>query len=110
MRGCARRSREVPMAGTELHVDVDDEQVAFFDEHGYLVCERVTTDEELGWLRDRYDEFEAGRRTGFPDALFDVARPYGSLEEPDLGQLLWPERRVEGVHDTLMWRNSRRIA
>jgi ectoine hydroxylase-related dioxygenase (phytanoyl-CoA dioxygenase family) len=93
-----------------LLVDVDEEQVAFFAEHGYLVLDRITTDEELDWLRATYDAFAAQRRTGFPDAVFDVAKPYGSLDEPDLGQLLFPERRVTGVQDTLMWRNSKRVA
>ncbi len=104
-------SRDPSPAGTgELVVGVTDEQVARFDADGYLVLDRITTDAELTWLRARYDEFAAARRTGFPDALFDVARPYGSLAEPDLGQLLFPERRIDGVFDTMMWQNSKRIA
>jgi ectoine hydroxylase-related dioxygenase (phytanoyl-CoA dioxygenase family) len=93
-----------------MPIDVDDAQVAFFAEHGYLVLDRITTDDELAWLRARYDEFAAQRRTGFPDAVFDVGRPYGSLEEPDLGQLLFPERRTAGVEDTMMWQNARHVA
>ncbi len=52
----------------------------------------------------------SGPRSGFPDQLFDVARPYGSTEEPELGQLLFPEQRMAGVRDTAMYRNGRRIA
>ena len=44
--------------------------------------------------------FEAQPRSGFPDRLFDVARPYGSVGEPELGQLLFPERRMPGVEQT----------
>ena len=83
---------------------------AFFHEFGYLEIERMTTDEEVEWMRTAYDAFEAAPRTGFPDQLFDVARPYGSTEEPELGQLLFPERRVTGIADTAMYRNGRRVA
>jgi ectoine hydroxylase-related dioxygenase (phytanoyl-CoA dioxygenase family) len=93
-----------------LVADVDDEQVAWFAEHGYLVVDRVAPDDELDWLRARYDEFAAQRRTGFPDAVFDVGRPYGSTDDPDLGQLLFPERRIAGVQATRMWRTAHRIA
>jgi ectoine hydroxylase-related dioxygenase (phytanoyl-CoA dioxygenase family) len=99
-----------PPPAADFDVDVTDEHVAFFREHGYLAIERITTDEEVEWLRAAYDAFEASPRTGFPDQLFDVARPYGSTEEPDLGQLLFPERRIAGVPDTAMSRNGRRIA
>ena len=27
--------------------EIDDDQVAFFAEHGYLVLDRITTDEEI---------------------------------------------------------------
>ena len=49
-----------------MPIDVDDAQVAFFAEHGYLVLDRITTDDELAWLRARYDEFAAQRRTLTP--------------------------------------------
>ncbi|MET1003817.1 MAG: phytanoyl-CoA dioxygenase family protein [Acidimicrobiia bacterium] len=93
-----------------FEVDATDEQVAFFRENGFLAVDRITTDEELEWLRAQYDAFEAAPRSGFPDQLFDVARPYGSTEEPELGQLLFPERRMQGLEDTAMYRNARRIS
>ena len=93
-----------------FEVDATDEQVAFFRENGFLAVDRITTDEELEWLRAQYEAFEAAPRSGFPDQLFDVARPYGSTEEPELGQLLVPERRMQGLEDTAMYRNARRIS
>jgi ectoine hydroxylase-related dioxygenase (phytanoyl-CoA dioxygenase family) len=99
-----------PPPVTDFAVDVTDAQVAFFHEFGYLEIERMTTDEEVDWMRTAYDAFEAAPRSGFPDHLFDVARPYGSTEEPELGQLLFPERRVTGIADTAMYRNGRRVA
>jgi len=99
-----------PPPPTDFEVDVTDDQVAFFAENGHLSIDRITTDEEVEWLRAAYDEFESMPRSGFPDTVFDVARPYGTVEEPDLGQLLFPERRMTGLHDTAMWRNGKRIA
>ena len=99
-----------PPPPTDYDVDITDEQVAFFAENGHVTIDRITTDEELEWFRAAYDEFEAMPRSGYPDTVFDVGRPYGTTEEPDLGQLLFPERRVEGVHDTALWRNGRRMA
>jgi hypothetical protein len=99
-----------PPPTTDFVVDVTEDDVAFFDEHGHLTVERITTDEEIDWFRAAYDEFEAMPRSGFPDTVFDVGRPYGSTAEPDLGQLLFPERRMKGVDGTAMYRNSRRIA
>ena len=83
---------------------------AFFAEHGTSCSIGSPPTRSSTGSAPRTTTFAAQRRTGFPDAVFDVARPYGSLDEPDLGQLLFPERRVAGVHDTLMWRNSMRVA
>jgi ectoine hydroxylase-related dioxygenase (phytanoyl-CoA dioxygenase family) len=99
-----------PPPATDFEVDVSDDQVEFFREHGYLAIDRMTTDEEVEWLRRAYDEFEAAPRTGFPDQWFDLARPYGTTDAPELGQLLLPERRMSGFRDTALYRNGRRIA
>ena len=99
-----------PPPPSDFDVDVTEEQIAFFHENGHLTVDRITTDDELEWFRAAYDEFEAMPRSGFPDTVFDVGRPYGTTEEPDLGQLLFPERLIKGVHDTALWRNGRQIA
>ena len=59
------------------------------------MLDRITTDEELEWLRATYDDVRRSSAVpASPTRVFDVARPYGSLDEPDLGQLLFPERRI----------------
>ena len=45
-----------------------------------------------------------------PTRCSTLPDPTGRTEEPDLGQLLFPERRIEGLHETAMCRNGRRIA
>ena len=78
-----------PRPSTAFEVEVTDEQVAFFRENGFLGIERITTDEEVAWLGEVFDELYL-QRTGLLDGVFDLARPYGSDGEPDLGQLLFP--------------------
>lgn len=104
-----------PLPEAPLHVDVDDDQVAFFREHGYLHVEQLITAEELDWLRVTYDEiFTARAGSGFPGGAFDVTRPYG--EDADLAggqrftQVLGPELSVPDLRRTLYVRNGRRIA
>jgi len=99
-----------PPPKTDFVVDAGPRELAFFAAHGYLVFDRVTTDEELEWLREVYDALTALPRTGFPDMFFDPSRPYGTKEFPDLGQLIRPERFVPRVVETAMWRNAKRIA
>jgi hypothetical protein len=43
--------------------DLTDAQRAFFAERGYLVVDRITTADEIEWLRGRYDDVFA-RRVG----------------------------------------------
>jgi ectoine hydroxylase-related dioxygenase (phytanoyl-CoA dioxygenase family) len=93
----------------DLVVDVTDEQVAAFHERGFLAIEQITVEEELDWLRQAFDTLFA-RRTGFTDGVFDLTRPYGADGEPQLGQLLRPERLLPEVRETAMWRNARAVA
>ncbi len=96
--------------GPEFAVTISDQEVTFYRDNGYLKIERITTDEELEWLRDVYAKLLALPTTGHLDSVFDLARPYGTTGEPILGQLLMPEARVPSVHKTQFYRNARRIS
>jgi ectoine hydroxylase-related dioxygenase (phytanoyl-CoA dioxygenase family) len=93
-------------ATDEIQVEVTDEDVAFFDEHGWFAVERITTDDEVAWLRSLFDELFA------PDskACFDVMRPAGSDGPPIFPQTIMPELRHPELRDTLYVRNARRVA
>lgn len=95
---------------SDLQVDIGPEELEFYATHGYLACECMTTPDELEWLVEVYDTLINQPRSGLLDTVFDVARPYGSLEPPKLGQLLFPERLVPAIRETSMWRNARRVA
>jgi hypothetical protein len=95
---------------TDFVVDICGDETAFFAKNGYLAIPRMTTDDELEWLRGVYDALIGQPRSGFPDKVFDVTRPYGYDDAPRLGQLLFPERFVPQIRQTSMWRNAKRIA
>ena len=99
-----------PPPQTRFDVDVSGRDVAFFAENGYLAVDQVTTEEELEWLSTVYDELRGRPASGYLDAVFDLTRPYGTTDSPNLGQLLFPERLVPAIRDTAMWKNARRIA
>lgn len=99
-----------PLPSKDLEVDIDEAGAVFYAENGYLAVDRVTTDEELEWLREVYDMLLAMKPTGMLDGIFDLARPYGTTDTPLLGQLLIPERYVPQIKETVMWKNAHRIA
>jgi Phytanoyl-CoA dioxygenase (PhyH) len=92
-----------PMPTQRFDLELDDEQVAFFRENGFLAVQRITTDEEVAWLGTVYDGLFAGR-----SGQFDVSRPYGSKGPHQLSQLLFPEQQAPELRETNYWRNARR--
>ena len=93
-----------------FEIDIDEADVAFFEKNGYLAVERITTDEEIEWLRGVYDDLISRPRSGFLDGVFDLTRSYGTTDEPKVGQLLLPERFVPAIRESMMWKNAHRIA
>src|SRR5437763_13764244 len=100
----------MPPHTAELTLTPTVEEVEFFAENGYLRVERITTDEELEWLRVRYDELFAERRGVFPGGYFDLSRPYDAAGQDLLPQILMPELRVPEVRETTFFKNGRRYA
>ena len=99
-----------PPPARRFEVDIGPDQVERYANDGFLVVERITSDEELEWLRGVYDALLAMPATGYLDGIFDLSRPYGSTAQPQLGQLLLPERFVTRIHETSFWQNARRIS
>jgi hypothetical protein len=95
-------SEFAPPPNVDFVVDIDEKQARFFAENGYLALGRVTTDEELEWLRTVYDALLAQPMSGYPDTFYDAVRPYGTRDAPILGQLLFPEQRVPAIKQTAL--------
>lgn len=89
-------------------------QRAFFDEHGYLAIDRVTSDEDVALIRSeltRLFETKAGFDEG---ALFDFAGADNDDDstdfDPKAPQMLGPERFAPKLRQSLFYRNARAIA
>ncbi len=92
-----------------LEVRLTDEQVQQFHRHGFTSVERITTDEELEWIRPIYDHLFATKGS-FKGGYFDLARPYESDGVDLIPQVISPELRFPQLNDTNAVRNARAIA
>jgi len=93
-----------------LEVSFSDEQIGAFETKGYAWIDRITTDEEVVWLREVYDWLFEDKRNALKGAHFDLVRPYDSEGEDRLPQVLAPEKRLPLLTRTAFWRNGRKLA
>jgi ectoine hydroxylase-related dioxygenase (phytanoyl-CoA dioxygenase family) len=95
----------------DLEVRLTDEQLARYREHGFTHVERLTTDAEVAWLRDRMAEVFAPENENQFGGYFDASRPLGTVQGEDLvlGQSIRPELKVPELLQTIAHRNAVRI-
>ena len=96
---------------TDLDVLLTDEQIAEFHEQGFTHVERLTTDEELEWLREQFDAvFDPRNENQLVGGYFDASRPMGSTAEqlgpPVLPQAIRPELVITELTKTIVYRNA----
>src|SRR5215216_3754309 len=58
--------------------ELTDEQVQSFETRGFTSIARITTDEEVAWLREVYDWLFADKSRALKGLHFDLTRPYES--------------------------------
>jgi ectoine hydroxylase-related dioxygenase (phytanoyl-CoA dioxygenase family) len=95
---------------SEFTVELTDEQVASFRENGFLSIERVTTDEEVAWLRGLYDRLFQERMGEEKGEYFDLGGPRAHDGREVLPQVLGPERKFPELLESVYYRNARRLA
>ncbi|MFQ5698066.1 MAG: phytanoyl-CoA dioxygenase family protein [Myxococcota bacterium] len=94
----------------ELEVQLGPGALEQFRAQGFVRVERITSDQEVQWLRAVYDLLFETRSAGIRGGYFDLTRRYES-EGPDrLPQLLLPEKRLPELLETIFHRNGRRLA
>ena len=71
----------------ESTLRITDEQVAFFQENGYLSIERITTDEEVAKMRKAYDEIFSSRAGRDEGNQFDLGGTDEKGKEAALPQI-----------------------
>ena len=94
-----------PPPSTILEVRLTDDQVNQFHRDGFTSVERITTDEELDWIRPIYDHLFATKGT-FKGGYFDLSRPYESDGLDLVPQVLSPELRFPQLNETNAVRNG----
>jgi ectoine hydroxylase-related dioxygenase (phytanoyl-CoA dioxygenase family) len=90
-------------------VDVTPEQVQFFRENGFLSIERITTDEEIEWLKGIYDKLFSERMGETQGEYFDLGGKRAHDGEEVLPQVLAPEKKFPELLQTIYYRNAKRI-
>ena len=95
---------------TELEVTLTADQVAFYRENGFLVVDRITTDEEIDWFQRIYEDMFD------PERVDGVVRPVDRSGVRDeacartITQVFHPELDVPEILASTYVRNAKRIA
>ena len=91
-------------------VDITEDQTSFFRENGFLSIPRITTDAEVEWLKEIYNQL-FDQRTGEEDGrYFDLAGPRAHSGRETLPQVLGPEASFPELRETTYFRNAHQLA
>ncbi|SMO56308.1 phytanoyl-CoA dioxygenase family protein [Fodinibius sediminis] len=81
------------------------EQLAFFNDNGYLAIDQLTSREDVAFIREIFDTLfssEAGRKEG---DQFDLAGP-GEAEEASLPQIMNPAKYAPELNNSELLKNA----
>ncbi|MGH9031136.1 MAG: phytanoyl-CoA dioxygenase family protein [Acidimicrobiia bacterium] len=92
----------VPPPPAELDLELTSDDVAFFADAGYLVIERLTHDDDVAWVNERYDEVLAVRNGSYVD--------FSGQADRSVEQFLQPELVLPELMATTVYRNARTVA
>jgi len=99
-----------PPPATPFALTPSADEVAFFRENGFLVVERLTTDEEIDWLRRIYDHIFDPANTGKPGGPVDRSGVMVPEARGKLQQSFFPEVQFPEILQTNFVKNARRYA
>ena len=99
-----------PRPEVDFTVEPTADEVAFFRENGYLVVDRITTDEELDWLAEIYEQIFDPANAGKGGAPVDRSADVGADGQNLLLQAFMPEVFHPELLQTAAHRNARRYA
>jgi hypothetical protein len=96
----------------ELVIALPDQAIEEFRERGFTSLSRITTDEEIEWMREVYDLLFSGELTLPKGALVNnVNRPLSQQQRAQTtSQVLFPESIYPQLRETIYYRNSQRMA
>jgi Phytanoyl-CoA dioxygenase (PhyH) len=99
-----------PPPPATLEITPTAEDLEFFADNGYLVVERITTDDELAWMTEIYEHIFAPENAGEPGAPVDRTNGQGEQQPVNLSQAFIPEANHPQLLQTNYFRNARRFA
>jgi ectoine hydroxylase-related dioxygenase (phytanoyl-CoA dioxygenase family) len=85
-------------------------EVEFFKENGFLVVERLTSDEEIAWLRQIFEFIFDPSQSDAPGAPLDRSGTLAPGEPVRLRQSFFPEMRFPELLESSHRRNAKRYA
>ena len=93
-----------------LNIDLTDKQKYFYRQNGFLSIPRITTDEEIDWLKTIYDKLfldRTGEEKGF---FYDLAGPRGHDGRDKLPQVLGPDITMPTLRESIYYKNAKRLS
>ena len=99
-----------PLPATTFDIEPTREEIESFAENGFLSVERITTDEELDWLTELYEQIFDPSRAAESGAPVDRSGAVDDEGMPLLGQAFFPEVNHPELLGTTFYKNARRYA
>ena len=100
-----------PPPGPAFELVPSADEITFFHENGYLAVERITTDEELSWIREIFDHIFSADRAGKAGAPLDRSgTPVAGNKAGSLSQAFFPEMHFPQLLNSQYRRNAKRYA
>ena len=91
---------------TTFQVDLTEAQIASYRDNGFLSIARITTDEEIEWLKEIYDRL-FDQRAGEDKGLFyDLAAPRAHKGREVLPQVLGPDFTFPELRGSQYYQNA----
>ena len=84
---------------------LNEKQLAFYHENGYLSVECIATEQEIGEIRALYDRMFASRTGRSVGDHYDLAGADEEGKEPLLVQILQPSKYFPELKETALYRN-----
>ena len=100
-----------PPPAKSCELTPSDKEIAFFRDNGFLAVERITTDEEVAWLRRIFEHIFSDAYAGKPGSPLDRSgTPIAGQPVARLTQAFFPEIYFPEILNTQFRRNAKRYA
>jgi ectoine hydroxylase-related dioxygenase (phytanoyl-CoA dioxygenase family) len=99
-----------PPPSTKFEVTPSAKEVKFFQDNGFLVVERITTDEEIAWMRQIFEYIFSPEHDPRHSSPIDRSATRRPGDESKLSQSFYPEIEFPELLTTNHCRNARRYA